>query len=94
MKNIYITKDELDNFTEEQLNRLVFVFYDGQGDTSVMIWKDFIELSKEWEKELGIGFPKNSDKFDFLYKDSELNGNISEFLYFDFNNEYKRIYFK
>ena len=46
-KNIYITNYELNNFTEEQLSRLVFIYYDGQGDTSCLLWKDFIKISEE-----------------------------------------------
>jgi len=94
MKNIYITNYELNNFTEEQLSRLVFIYYDGQGDTSCLLWKDFIKISEEWKVESGVESPKNSDKFDLFYNDCGLNWNISEFLYFDFDNEYKRINFK
>lgn len=94
MKYKNITDDEFNNFTSEQLNRLIFVFYDGQGDQCCVTWDNFVETSEICSKEENRTFSTNVEKFNLIYEHNPfLNGNISDLLYFDYDNKYKRIYF-
>lgn len=97
MKTLRLTEDKFNNFTEDQLKRVLFVWYDGQGDTYFTEWKEISNNSILIEKErnkyykTNIIFDTNCKKLDTMYIDNPINGNNSGLLYFDYDNEYKRI---
>lgn len=93
MKSIYVTDEEFNNFTEEQLQRLIFVSNDGQGDTNCSDWNSISKIAVD-EDGLGIDYSTNVSKIDFMWMDDTLSANNSSLLYFDFDNKYKTIYFR
>jgi len=96
MEKINISKQWIDNCSEEEINRFLLGYNDGQGDHGMMTWIEMCELyidikvnngtlpkNLSFEEYLNL-IPSRNDVIDLLYEDGEfLTGNNSDFVYFD-----------
>ena len=76
MKEIYISNQQLNNFSKEELNKVLVCFNDGQGDHSVY---DFEKMKKLFSESVDSNGKKyntenmtNSEILDEFYKSLDL----------------------
>jgi hypothetical protein len=102
IEDIEISEKWFETCSEEELNRFILGYNDGQGDHGFMTWIQMCELyidvkvddgtlpeNLSFEEYLKL-FPSRIDIIDFLYEEQEfLTGNNSDMLYFD--GKYKSV---
>lgn len=78
----------LDKASQSELDRILIAWNDGQGDTYVYDWRKLVRYSKDfpgWDENMS-----NREILEFFYDSLELNGNMTEIVYFDIDeNRYK-----
>ena len=96
-----ISEKWFETCSDEDINRLLLGYNDGQGDHGFMTWERMCEMYIEvnvdngtlpkdlsYEEYLKL-FPSRMTIIDFLYEDGWINGNTSDMLYFD--GKYKQV---
>jgi hypothetical protein len=99
---IEISEKWFETCSEEELNRFILGYNDGQGDHGFMTWIQICELYIDVKVDNGtlpenLSFeeylkliPSRNDVINLLYdKEGFLTGNNSDFVYFD--GKYKRV---
>lgn len=73
-----ITKSELEDFTIDQLEQLVMITNDDQGDTTIYDMMEYKGLEEDWLKM------SNSELIDMILE--ETNANMTIFIWIENNN--------
>lgn len=96
-----ISQKWFETCSDEDLDRFILGYNDGQGDHGFMTWKRMCEIYIECNVDCGelpkdLLFeeylkliPSRISIIDYIYKDGWINGNTSDMLYFD--GKYKQV---
>ena len=103
IETIDISEQWFNKCSDEEVNRFLLSYNDGQGDHGMMIWQQIKELYIEVNVDNGTlpdgltdelydsMLPSRTEIVNTLYaQDGFLTGNNSDFVYFD--GKYKRVY--
>jgi hypothetical protein len=102
MEKIEISEKWFETCSENELNRFVLGYNDGQGDHGFMTWDTMLDMYIDVNVDKG-NFPQNLSIEDYIklipsrfdvvnsnYEYAVLNGNNSDMIYFD--GKYKKVY--
>ena len=91
LPTIQIKESDFNTFSDEDLNRYVLCFNDGQGDHSVYTFKKIVGLLENSDRpdKKKVSEMTRIEILDTFYDELDITGNSSDELYFD--GEYKNI---
>jgi len=93
MKTKRFTKEQINNMTDNQLRKLIWVTNDGQGDTNAYsLFEQMYVHIQEWNvDEYAEPDPSNLTTIEYIKQIlySETNGNMSFFLWVEDNECFK-----
>lgn len=90
-----ITEDWFNNASEDEINRFIIGYNDGQGDHGFDTYSKIVDLLKNSDRPNSKELESMTrvEIIDEFYKELHLNGNNSDMVYFD-GKEYLKINWK